>query len=101
MTNKMTPDQARTFSAQSDANATYLRSVFPCGCEPYQDIFTFNRWKAQGLFVKKGEKGKRITTYTEKVVEAADGTSHTTRFPRTVAVFCRCQVQPPTPKEVK
>ena len=31
-----------------------------CGCEPYADVFTFNRWKAQGYFVRRGEHGVRL-----------------------------------------
>ena len=45
---KMTAAEAVTFERYSPTNAAIVSASLPCGCEPYQDVFTFRRWIAQG-----------------------------------------------------
>lgn len=68
---RMSADEARYFNSFSHANVTLLMSMLKCRCQPYDDVFTFKRWLAQGLAVQKGQHGYKLQT------------SH---------VFCRCQV---------
>lgn len=70
--------------------ATSMESIDAnlCECEPYQDVFTYNRWKAQGYQVRRGEHGCRVTTWVPKDKDNPDKGV----FPRTATVFCRCQV---------
>jgi hypothetical protein len=91
----MNATEATHFDTFSAANAAIVEAN-PCTCEAYKDIFTYGRWKAQGMQVQKGEKATKITTYIpikkddpttgEKVIVG--------RRQRTSAVFCRCQVAP-------
>lgn len=114
----MTASEARHFEKISEASATQVMAAFDCGCEPYSDVFTFRRWKAQGFHVRKGEKSFRLATYVkprprlECVNEhrwtlKGDGPTdcptcgrpgHTLEqdrelMPRNVPVFCRHQVE--------
>ena len=95
---QMTAEEATRFDTYSVGNVIMLKTILKCDCEPYEDVFTFNRWKAQGFIVRKGEKAHRITIFIDKEVEKtkADGTKEikVKRIPRTVCVFCRCQVEP-------
>ena len=89
----MTAVQAKTFDHTSAENAQIVEMFRPCECEAYQDIFTYNRWKAQGYQVRKGEKGTAIVGY--KTVDKEDkktGETKKVTFARTNHVFCRCQV---------
>lgn len=55
----MTAETARTFNGYSVANAVTVTAALRdrgCSCEPYADVFTFNRWRAQGRTVRKGEQ---------------------------------------------
>ena len=92
----MTSDEARTFERYSAFNAATVKASLPCGCEPYEDVFTFKRWIAQGLVVRKGEHAVRISTYapiTDKETGEIIG-----RRPWRSAVFCRHQTDLLTPK---
>lgn len=75
-----------------------------CRCEPYDDVFTFARWRAQGYFVRKGEKSLRLATWVPiagtappaPVEEGADPPATVGRprlKPKTTFLFCRCQVE--------
>jgi len=92
---KMTQEQAISFDSYSVQNVIKVRTALACGCEPYIDVFTFNRWIAQGYSVKKGEKAIKIGVI--KHVEKKDketGETVDIRMRGTGCVFCRCQVQP-------
>jgi antirestriction protein ArdC len=94
----MTADEARTFERYSVMNVVQLKASLECECEPYVDIFTFRRWKAQGFSVMRGQKGHKIMTYIKgsKTVKDENGLEKEETFKRpwTSTVFCRCQVQP-------
>jgi hypothetical protein len=92
---KMTPEQARTFSKKSPDNYAYVLAVLTCNCEPYQDVFTYARWQAQGLQVQKNEKSIKTTTWIPIVktdAETGEDIIKGTR-PKTTSLFCRCQVE--------
>lgn len=74
-------------------------SYADCKCEPYADLYTFNRWRAQGYHVRKGEKAIRFSTWLP--VEGKATTDDNGEMvnaaaphliPRLAFVFCRCQV---------
>ncbi len=92
----MNAADATRFDTYSPANAAIVEDARACGCEAYKDIFTYNRWKAQGMQVQKGEKATTITTYQPitKTDEATGEEIIVTRKPRKSFVFCRCQVAP-------
>ena len=91
----MTAEQATTFEHESAQSAATVAEQLDCECEPYADVFTFNRWKAQGFSVQKGEKAIRVPGYLTKVTtDASTGAETVARIPRTNCVFCRCQVAP-------
>lgn len=99
-TDSFTPETARQFDRYSIANAVTVKQSLPCRCEPYVDVFTYRRWKAQGLQVQRGEKALRlplIYSCTEK--DAATGEERTETRRGRSAVFCRCQVKPAEPGE--
>src|SRR6266850_1687850 len=50
-----TPETAREFDRYSIANAVTVKQSLPCGCEPYVDVFTYRRWRAQGFQVQRRE----------------------------------------------
>ena len=89
----MTSDQARTFQAYSAENATTVVMSLDCGCEPYVDVFTYNRWKAQGFQVQKGMKSIKIPVYGTSTGENEDGEVIASRYRTVGRVFCKCQVQ--------
>tara|TARA_Y100000310_G_scaffold251432_1_gene257948 strand:+ start:6392 stop:7051 length:660 start_codon:yes stop_codon:yes gene_type:complete len=94
----MTPDQARTFNTFSGANAAAVAIARPCGCMPYVDVFTYNRWRAQGFQVQHGEKAVSIPIVKDVPLDddAAPNTVGkltTRRIMGTSKVFCRCQVK--------
>jgi hypothetical protein len=90
---KMTADEARHFDTFSAANILAAtnqlvgRGVCDGSCEGYSDIFTFNRWRAQGLIVQKGQNGAKITVFIPTDDEDR-------KIPRQITVFCRHQVGP-------
>jgi len=93
MLTKMTPTEATTFNRFSIYNALTVSNSLPCGCIPYQDVYTFNRWKAQGFIVKKGEHGVRIPVIGTNIKhDEKTGQDVTKKYISTSAVFCRCQV---------
>lgn len=90
-----TPETARQFDRYSVANAVTLKEALPCGCEPYRDVFTYQRWKAQGFQVQRGEKAIRLPLiYQRTEKDPETGEERSTRRMGRSAVFCRCQVRP-------
>ena len=96
----MNGSQAVYFDRYSLTNAEIVESHFGCGCKAYKDIFTFDRWMAQGLVVQKGQKGCKVTTY--KLIYNTKDEDDPNREvvgkkPWTSVVFCRHQVGKPDP----
>ena len=90
-----TPETARQFDRFSVANAVTVKQALPCGCEPYVDVFTYNRWKAQGFQVQRGEKAVKLPLiYSRDDTDPQTGEKQTVRRMGRSAVFCRCQVRP-------
>ena len=99
----MTPDEARSFSRYSMANAAIAlielkaRGVCDGTCNPYKQVFTFNRWLAQGYVPIKGQHGVKlgIIIPTTKI-EIKDGKEVVTEGgrPWSTTVFCFHQVKP-------
>ena len=94
MTN-MTQKHATQFVHQSATNSKKLedavQAVMNCNCKAYVDIFTFQRWKAQGKRVPKG--AIKVTIMLPKTVKTLAETPDTPTFmPKTLNVWCRCQV---------
>ena len=92
---KFTPETARQFDGYSVANAAIVAASLPCGCEPYVDVFTYRRWKAQGYQVQRGEKALRLPLLKQVLRSDPETGEETIRrvFGRS-AVFCRYQVKP-------
>lgn len=92
----MTAKEAKTFDRFSEMNVLIL--TLGCNtCIPYEDWFTYARWKAQGFQVQRGKKGTKIDvvkTYQKENEET--GRSETKTYMGTASVFCRHQV-----KEIK
>ena len=90
----MTAEQARTFGTGSVTNSMIIAMAFPCGCQAYENVFTFGRWIAQGFAVRKGEKGTHISVvYTqEKAPRDMEEPTETSQRWGTAVVFCRHQV---------
>lgn len=107
----MTPDDAKTFAGTSLASCMQIYQAVAdrkaegvhteCECEPYEDIFTFGRWRALGQAVKKGEKALRIVSFAKgKSRTDQEGNEVEGRlFPTSLCLFCRCQTQPIEPKK--
>jgi hypothetical protein len=90
-----TPETARHFDRYSVANAVAVKQSLPCGCEPYRDVFTYLRWKAQGFQVQRGEKAIKLPLiYGRTESDPETGEARTVRRVGRSAVFCRCQVKP-------
>jgi antirestriction protein ArdC len=90
----LTATEATSFDTFSLINATIVSMEKTCDCVPYQDVFTYNRWLAQGFQVKKGEHGIHIQTWKSIIKKDDNGESKVTgRFPKSSVVFCRCQVE--------
>ena len=89
----MTREQARSFQTYSAENATTVVMNLECGCEPYVDVFTYNRWKAQGFQVQRGMKSIKIPVYGTSPGENEDGEVVTNRYRTVGLVFCKCQVK--------
>lgn len=89
----MTAEQATHFDRISPANMIILRACLRCDCSPYQDVFTYNRWKAQGYQVRRGEKSIKLPLVKDIVTEDEESETVTThRILGASFVFCRCQV---------
>lgn len=93
-----TPDDARHFDGYSVANAALVLGALTergCSCEPYQDVYTFARWRAQNRTVRRGEHGIRLPVIVtgSREVRDDDGTAQVRAYKllRTSCVFCRCQ----------
>jgi len=94
----MTAGQAVSFERVSIPNAMLLALQLKCQCQPYKDVFTFNRWKAQGFYVRRGEHGYHLPLVKtiEVVEEGGDGDAPAALEKRILGssvVFCRCQVE--------
>ncbi len=96
---KFTPETARTFDRFSIANAAQaMRDLQEAGCcrgacQPYEDIYTFNRWAAQGYYVRKGQHGAKLSIIIENTKEDEEGNKTAVSRPWMTTVFCRCQVE--------
>ena len=88
----MTATQATTFDSYSVGNAAYLDSILACGCAPYVDIFTFKRWIAQGLVVRKGQKAIKVPVLKSTTTD--EETQEVKKLFTTASLFCRHQVKP-------
>ncbi len=94
-TRQMTAAEARTFEHVSVANSVAVLQALDCGCQPYRDVFTYRRWKAQGFQVQRGEKAIRLPLiYARTEKDPETGEERTTRRRGRSAVFCRHQVEP-------
>ena len=94
-TRAFTPESARQFDRYSVSNAVTVKEQLPCGCEPYQDVFTYRRWKAQGYKVQRGAKAIRLPLiYLRREKDPKTGEEIERRRTGRSAVFCRCQVLP-------
>jgi hypothetical protein len=109
----MTAAQARTFEG-GESLAAFMavaelllarkdedESFSECECEPYADVFTFNRWLAQGYAVKKGQVSLHHTAWipmksrdvdAPPPKEGGEAESRARLRPTFVYLFCRCQV---------
>lgn len=111
----MTAEEATAFSGVSNASIIQVvtalefrkaQEIHPdCSCQPYEDVFTFHRWKALGQSVKKGEKSLRISSWVprggkrnglpESLSEPErERIGEVKLRPQTLCLFCRCQVEP-------
>jgi hypothetical protein len=85
---------AKEFDRFSPANYMLIKSQLTCTCEPYEDIFTLNRWNAQGYKIIKGQKAIKINAYIPIDIKDDKGNiTKTITKPKTTCVFCRCQVE--------
>ena len=89
----MTAGQATAFGRYSVTNAATAETALGCGCKAYRDIFTYNRWKAQGMQVQRGQKSVKLPTL-HNVEQSDSETGETTQYKvfGTSNVFCRHQV---------
>ncbi len=91
----MSPEAARSFQTYSVANAVIVRASLPCGCQPYEDVFTFNRWIAQGFCVKRGEHSIKLACLKHAERENKEtGEVEIIKIFGSSHVFCRHQVAP-------
>ncbi len=91
---EFTSESAKQFDRFSVGNATLLLSVLNCGCQPYSDVFTYRRWKAQGMQVQKGQKAIKLPLIVRgSVKDPETGKEETFSMRKSSAVFCRCQVK--------
>ncbi|MEE9612352.1 MAG: hypothetical protein V3W19_13945 [Desulfatiglandales bacterium] len=100
---KMTAKQAKEFDTISEKNYLMVKALLasksdPCQCEPYKDVFTYGRWKAQGYQVQRGSKAikaplvKRGTKEVEHPTTGEKDIKHW-RVMTVSYLFCRCQVK--------
>jgi hypothetical protein len=93
----MTAEDAVQFGHFSMANALMavadLTASGACkgGCVPYEDVFTYRRWAAQGMQVQKGQHGAKLPVVV-RTVDKKTGEERTLLW--TTTVFCRCQCKP-------
>lgn len=62
---QLTGQQAIQFERFSLTNAALIQAALTCDCQPYVDTFTYERWKAQGMQVQRGQKGIKIGVLRE------------------------------------
>ncbi|MDO8671211.1 MAG: ArdC-like ssDNA-binding domain-containing protein [Dehalococcoidia bacterium] len=90
----MSAQEARSFQRYSVMNASHIKSALACGCEPYEDVFTYRRWLALGCQVRRGEKAVKIAIRTLKTWTDKETQEEKTGLINAgAAVFCRCQVE--------
>lgn len=99
----MTSREARSFDRVSPRSYVQVDAQLSCDCKPYDDVYTFKRWIAQGFCVRKGEKAIKLQTFVEgkrSAPDAGDSDAEVRRegerpylVARTLSVFCRCQVK--------
>lgn len=89
----MTAQEAKTFDTYSARNAAEVEEAFPCGCKPYENVFTYNKWQALGMQVQKGEHGKSLSVIREEKDKDDDGNVVVKKKMRYARVFCRCQTK--------
>jgi N-terminal domain of anti-restriction factor ArdC len=90
VTSTFTPESAQSFHRYSPINAATVKMRLACGCEPYRDVFTYNRWLALGYQVQRGERSIKIPV----IVERENEDNETIKRLFKSHVFCRCQVKP-------
>ena len=66
VTSTFTPESAQSFHRYSPINAATVKMRLACGCEPYKDVFTYNRWLALGYQVQRGERSIKIPVIVER-----------------------------------
>lgn len=89
----MTREEATSFERMSTGNMHACRTHFAsCECDPYQDIYTYRRWQAQGYHVMKGQKGFKIPV-VKHIINEENQTEEFRPLFVSAAVFCRCQVE--------
>lgn len=100
----MTKEEAKSFeNGLSKKNYLIVKMILaakpdPCECEPYEDVFTYRRWIAQGFYVVRGSKAIKaplVRTGSKEVTNSATGKPDK-KFWRVLTVshlFCRCQVK--------
>jgi hypothetical protein len=88
-TSTFTPETAQSFNRYSSQNAATVKMRLACGCEPYKDVFTYNRWLAMGYQVQRGEHSIKIPV----IVERENEDNETIKRLFKSHVFCRCQVK--------
>jgi hypothetical protein len=91
---QMSAQQATMFDRFSVGNASIAESALDCGCKAYETIFTYNRWKAQGYQVKRGQKAVHLPMVKDVEREAENGETKTRRIFTSSSVFCKHQVEP-------
>jgi len=98
---RLTPETAGQFDRFSPQNAAIVRNTLSCDCQPYTDVYTYNRWQEFGLTPAEGSKAAvyvptRATRYfrIEGDPETDPETVHADTRPTRAALFCRCQVVP-------
>ena len=86
---------------ESIAERTAQGKHTECECEPYRDTFTFDRFRAMGFMVNKGESALRISTFVpvtgkfrKEKDDSGNDVDRQVLIPRTVCLFCKCQVHP-------
>ena len=93
----MTAVQATTFengrSLTSEVALAVAAQEHGCQCEAYVDWFTYKRWQAQGMQVRKGEHGVHLTTWIHYTTTDSKGNEVERVRPKSTTVFCRCQVK--------
>ena len=90
----MTAEQATTFERTSIGNARTVAATLKCGCKAYETVFTYNRWKAQGFQVQRGQKSIRLPKVNSVDRETEEGKTQTRPKFTKSKVFCRHQVEP-------